>query len=859
MNHHGRAMRAALALVVAIGLTLSGCATTSSKPASPTVEALTTTGDAEKARVVIQGSQPLEYTAFRLSDPPRVVIDIPGVTLGKTAGSHPSAAPLVQGVTAAEVTEGASRVGRIEVAVDPSTSFTVTPDASAHTLTVELSAGTARPADSADAAAPEAAEPAPTLDAALARAPAAPSGEAVPPASALTTPVGQPPGGEIPAVTAAETPAVPAGPPAIRKITPSAAGGSTELLIEASAPITRYKAFRLPSPPRLVLDIQDAKNQTSRRRVAVGDRRVQTVRLGSYQSKVRVVLDLAGKGDIAYQVSPDPRGLLVTVRPKAAAAAAEAAPVASPAAEAAPAPSPSPAAEAAGAPTPAAAAEAAPVPPVPLETATAPSSGPAAPTSVEPTAQAEAESPAAPEPAAQVGRPGDGGLPLPPGARPRAGGVALRRVGLAQQPFVIPDSGKRYTGRRLSLDFKDADIDNILRLIAEISNLNIVTGDDVKGKISLRLINVPWDQALDIVLESQGLGMIRTGNVVRIAPAGKLKAEDDAAIAAKAAKQKLEDLTLEIIPVNYATAADMEKQLKGLLTDRGKITVDTRTNALIVSDVKGTIEQARALIVALDTTTPQVLIEARIVEASLDFTRELGIQWGGTYNGSPATGLRTGNKFPGTVNANGGAGSNFAINLPAAIGAGAGGGLNLLLGSLNSVAQLDVRLSALERTGEGRLISSPKITTLDNKEAVIEQGLSIPFETTSQSGTQTTFIDANLNLTVTPHVTNDESISLKIKASKNAPDTSVRGASGAPSISKKEARTEVLIKNGQTTVIGGIYQIDRSETVAGLPWFHRIPIFGWLFKKTTVVDKKTELLIFITPRIVRPAQQAASR
>jgi type IV pilus assembly protein PilQ len=431
---------------------------------------------------------------------------------------------------------------------------------------------------------------------------------------------------------------------------------------------------------------------------------------------------------------------------------------------------------------------------------------------------------------------------------------------VVQRAFAIPDSGKRYTGRRLSLDFKDADIENILRLIAEISNLNIVTGDDVKGKISLRLINVPWDQALDIVLEAQGLGMVRTGNVIRIAPAAKLKAEDDAAIAAKQAKQRLEDLVLEIIPVNYATARDLEPQVRPLLSDRGKLTTDIRTNALIVTDVQLSVDKARALVIALDTVTPQVLIEARIVEASLNFTREIGVQWGGNFSASAATGNPTGMNFPGRVEVTGPGSNNFAVDLPAAAGSGSGGGINFTLGSLTNFLNLDLRLSALESTGEGRIISSPRVTTLDNKEAVIEQGISIPFETTSEGGTQTSFIDANLNLTVTPHVTNDESISLKIKASKNAPDASVRGASGAPSISKKEARTEVLIKNGQTTVIGGIYQIDRSDTVSGVPRFQKLPFVGWLFKKTNVTDAKTELLIFITPRIVRPVtQQAASR
>jgi type IV pilus assembly protein PilQ len=814
MTNQGRASRVALALVLSIGLA-GGCATAKPKPAGPRVESIAITGEGDRARIVVRGSVPLEYTAFRLSDPPRVVVDVPGVALGSAAGVRPSPAPIVSQLTASEVTEGTSRIARIEITIDPSTSFTVTPDAAAKSLSIELAAeGAVRLGEPAGAA------PAPTLEATLAAPGDAVASQAGPAASAVDL--------TAPRRTARPTAAAAAaGPLAVRKITAGrTADGATELVVEATAPIAKYEVFRLASPPRLVLDIQDAKNKVTKRQIRVNDGRVKQIRLGAYANKVRVVFDLAAAADVPYEAAPDRRGLVVTLSGKAAAARPPASP---------------PAADAPAAPA---------VQPVALETVapapTPPASSPRAP---------EAAAPAAPvDPlAGVVGRPGDGGLPAP---RPRPQIVGLA----AQRAFEIRDSGKRYTGRRISLDFKDAEIDNILRLIAEISNLNIVTSDDVKGKLSLRLVNVPWDQALDIVLESQGLGMVRTGNVIRIAPAAKLKAEDDAAIAAKAAKQKLEDLTLEIIPVNYATAKELESQVKPLLSDRGKLTVDTRTNALIVTDVKTSIEQARALVEALDTVTPQVLIEARIVEASLDFTREIGVQWGGTFTSSAATGNPTGLNFPGRIDVTGGAGSGFAVNLPAAVNQGSGGAINFALGSLTNFLNLDVRLSALERTGEGRVISSPRVTTLDNKEAVIEQGLSIPFETTSDSGTQTTFIDANLNLTVTPHVTNDESISLKIKASKNAPDSSVRGASGAPSIAKKEARTEVLIRNGQTTVIGGIYQIDRSDTVAGVPWFQKLPLFGWLFKKTSVIDKKTELLIFITPRIVRPVQQqAASR
>jgi type IV pilus assembly protein PilQ len=245
------------------------------------------------------------------------------------------------------------------------------------------------------------------------------------------------------------------------------------------------------------------------------------------------------------------------------------------------------------------------------------------------------------------------------------------------------------------------------------------------------------------------------------------------------------------------------------------------------------------------------------------------VQWGTNYQASPAYGNATGLAFPNTIGVGGGiikqnptsqalplaggvgsSGSNYIVNLPAAVGTGAGGAIGFTFGNLTNSFLLDLQLSAMEQTGEGKIISSPKVTTLDNTTAKIQQGLSIPYQTVSQMGTQTQFIDAVLSLEVTPHITANGSIIMKIKADKNAPDTSILSASGVPSISKKEADTEVLVKNGETTVIGGIYQFNKSTTVSGVPWFYKIPLIGWLFKNTTRTNQTTELLIFITPRIV---------
>jgi type IV pilus assembly protein PilQ len=430
-----------------------------------------------------------------------------------------------------------------------------------------------------------------------------------------------------------------------------------------------------------------------------------------------------------------------------------------------------------------------------------------------------------------------------------------------------PGQASGYTGRKISLDFKDADIGNILRLMAEISKLNIIAGEDVKGKVSLRLIEVPWDQAFDIILKTNGLGMVQEGNVVRILPVAKIKQESDEALASKKAKEKLEDLDIKLVPVNYATAGTLESQVKSLLSDRGTITVEARTNTLIIRDIPVNIAKAVDLIRKLDTQTPQVLIEARIIEANSNFARDLGVQWGAatltrsqeSFNstfGSLGTSPSATMTPTGFIGSTAGvsrfsAQPGFAVSLPAAGAAGTLGAVGLSFGTLTGDPWLlDLRISAGEKQGLTKTISRPRITTLDNKEAKISQGDSVPFETTSSSGTQTSFIDATLELTVTPHITPDGSVSMKITAKRNSIG-SFRSAAGTPSISKKEATTEIIVKDGETAVIGGIVVADKSDTSSGIPFFKDIPILGWLFKNNSTADSQTELLIFITPNIVK--------
>jgi len=466
---------------------------------------------------------------------------------------------------------------------------------------------------------------------------------------------------------------------------------------------------------------------------------------------------------------------------------------------------------------------------------------------------------------AQAAPPAPAAATPPPVSQPAATAPAAESVAtpavpappVPVAPVPVASGGKTlgvegYTGQKISLDFQDAEVSNILRLIADVSGLNMVVGEEVKGKVTLKLFNVPWDQALDIVLKSKGLGQVREGNIIRIDANANIAKQQDEAAKAKEAQVKAEDLKTLIIPINYAKAADLATTLKKNLSSRGDLTVNEATNSLIAKDVPQNIADIQQMIKLLDLPTPQVLIETRIVQANTNFARDLGVQWGGT------TSMTTTNQHNINLNAGPSTGDafnvqvpNFAVNLPASGGAGSIGNLGFTLGRLvGTPFNLDLRLTAGEATGETKIISSPRVVTLDNKEAAIQQGDSIPFETVSDKGTQTQFVDATLNLTVTPHITPNGSVIMKIKATKNAIGD-FRSRLGAPSISKREATTEVMVQDGETTVIGGIFESTKSESETGVPWLSKIPGLSWLFKRQSVSDQTRELLIFITPSIVK--------
>ncbi len=437
-----------------------------------------------------------------------------------------------------------------------------------------------------------------------------------------------------------------------------------------------------------------------------------------------------------------------------------------------------------------------------------------------------------------------------------ASNLAARTIG------KVGPAKRRYRGRRISLDLKDAEIQNVLRLLADVSKLNIVASDDVKGRITIKLKNVPWDQALDIILRSKQLDKTRNGNIIRVAPVEVLRKEEELRLERAKAKIELEPLTVRLIPVSYAVANEVKPQVSALLSPRGKVNIDVRTNVLVVEDISEVLLKVERLVRTLDTQTPQVLIESRIVEARSNFARELGIQWGGSVSATQQFGTQTGLTFPSNIRIAGGADDaqnnqtngvlgvpNYAVNLPAVVGSGGGGSLGFILGSVGGAALINLRLSAAESTGKIKIVSSPKIVTMDNKEAKILSGERVPITVITANGPTTRFVNANIELNVTPHVTQDGSILLKINAKKNE-ISNRRDLLGVPGIITKEADTQMIVADGDTAVMGGLYQRNAAENSSYVPWLGRIPVLGWLFKTTSRSDTRDELLIFISPRIV---------
>lgn len=427
----------------------------------------------------------------------------------------------------------------------------------------------------------------------------------------------------------------------------------------------------------------------------------------------------------------------------------------------------------------------------------------------------------------------------------------------ATEEFTPPKEGK-YTGKRISLDFQDTDIVPIFRLLADISGYNLVVSPEVHGKLTMKLLNVPWDQALDIILKTFSLGKTVENNIIRIATHKAFAAESEEAARAKESELKVLPLETKIFAINYADVSSIGKAIKDakILSSRGSISIDKRTSSVAVNDIASVFPEVENLLATLDKPTPQVMIEARIVEATSSDVRSLGIQWGISHSegNKPYTGPTLLTRGPFT-------GNNFMVDLPSPEGTAGG----IAFGILNTArtAGLELQLTAIETVGRSRTVSNPRLVTTDNEKATIIQGESVPFPKIDvQSGQiSAEYKDVAITVEVVPHITPSGSVSMSILVRKEDLETLVNLAPGvqAPRTSKIEGNTKVLVQSGDTIVIGGLLKKIERESTAGVPGLMNIPLLGWLFKSKSTTEETIELLIFIRPQVLESRPQVLER
>ena len=517
-----------------------------------------------------------------------------------------------------------------------------------------------------------------------------------------------------------------------------------------------------------------------------------------------------------------------------------------------------------------------PEPDIPLEQAIAnaagltpketPAAEPVAPLKPPPVAARQPSAPLSPPPVAARQPSVPLPAPPPPAARPQGAPLSPPPPAplLPNQQIISGAAEKQYKGTPITLDFSGADLRSVLRYFNEISGLNIIIDPSVPATpIDIVLRDVPWDQAFETLLRTHKLGYVAEGTIVRIAPISVLAEEEGERRKLSEAKALAGDLRVQTFSLSYAKAGDLSPLLvKSALSQRGQIQVDPRTNTIIITDLPDRLQTVTALLGALDRPEPQVEVEARIVQTTREFAKAMGIQWGLNGRATPAIGNTTGLAFPnsGTLGGRTGAANTpndaratgtdttaTVVNLPVS---GASSAIGLALGAVNGALNLDVALSALERSGKGRILSTPRLTTQNNVAAEVTQGIQIPIQTVANNTVTVSFKDAALTLQVTPQITSANTVIMQITLENATPDFS-RQVNGIPPIDTQRAKTQVQVDDGATTIIGGIFisreQISNERT----PLMHRVPLLGWLFRRDTTSDESRELLIFITPRIIR--------
>ncbi|MCG3174930.1 MAG: hypothetical protein GMKNLPBB_03231 [Myxococcota bacterium] len=896
---------------------------------APGAGAVRVSRDDAETIVQVDGSAEPVYTVFKLSNPDRIVVDLNGAFASGIEAPQAFPAGIVKDMTAIRYRDGDKNIMRLIFVVENGASYRLKANGKTLSVifstgfsSVDDRLKAARELVSNNSSAP-------ATRSSLAAPPAAVAKKEAPaPAPAVREEKETAPPSIPSKVSSA--PAAPAKPSVVEGVTVETKPASCLVTIHGAGELAAPETQQVENPSRLVIDVPNSRKGKGLKEMPINNGWIKQVRFGAHESKVRVVLDLADNTPLkaepkpgkpgetsvvltrAPAAKPEPPAVAAAPRAEPAASKAETAPAAAKPVETKPAPAEAPAKMAQvdnirfqrkdGKSS------------VIIETGGKPEyrvlqgnrkfvlelTGVSLPGRLEQaldtsafggpvqmvTSYTYAGTGAVRIAATLNGKvtpqvvPFDKGVrfemeeergasELPPMASVSKGEPGRTAAYSTTVESVSHSSAVAQAGKpeeKITIDTKNMDIRSFLNLIADRVGINIIAADDVRGVVSVKLRDVPWNIALKQILAAKGYGIQERpeANLIRIAPLDVLNKEEELKQQKELTSKLKQPLSIHLIPVNYALAAEISPLLSQVKSQVGTITVDPRTNVLIIQDLKENLIKAEKLVRKLDLETPQILIESRIVEANTNQSRSLGIQWGGGVHMSPRTGNSTGLVFPNTVGIFGGADDpqtlnpnsgtaspgDFVVNLPAPVGAGSGGALGFIFGSASGNEQLNLRLSAAEASGEVRIVSSPRITTMDNKEAKINQGVAIPISVVSAAGVNTRFVNADLSLTVTPHVTADRSILLKLVVTKAEPDFSRRGASGDPTIVRQNAQTQMLIKDGESAVIGGIFVRRSASSRAGVPFLSKIPVLGWLFQNSQNTDERSELLIFITPRIV---------
>jgi type IV pilus assembly protein PilQ len=775
------------------------------------------------AAVLIEAAQPVAYSVSR-PDPLTLSVDLRNVTVGDAAAKVTKTAPLA-GVTLEQATgANGESLARVRVALTSPATYTVRSDR--NVIRLELEPGK-----------PEGRERKTESTAVL--------------PGMTDTKVTAPAATRLEKVRASQT----------KNVTTVTLAGNGRLTPSSLAESD-------DQPRRLVLDFPNVSPATTAR-TAVDSAYVKAVRvaLNSRDPLVtRVVMEITATATYHVErTGPDGRDLAVVFEPPSAAGALLIAPGTSS--------TPAKQDDEKYTMEQALANAASLIPREPITALVGPPTPTPAPASTKPAAPAPAQKPA---PSTSAGQPPQNppAPPQNPTTPPQNPTTPPQNPPAGQSTFTsdVPGTGQRqYVGAPVNFDFEDADLRAVLRLFSQFSGLNMIIDPAVQGRVNVLLNDVPWDQALEQILRSNKLGYNVDGNIMRIAPIAVLADEQSQTQKLNEAKALAGELQVRTFALSYAKADAVAPILtRSALSARGQVQVDARTNTMIITDLPDRIQTAQGLIVTLDRPQPQVEVDARIVQTSRDFARALGIQWGFNGRSNAAIGNTTGLTFPnngsigGRVGAtqagNGGtqgptdprggtAGDNTAtvVNLPAA---GATSAIGLALGSINGAFNLDVQLSALESSGKGRILSEPRLATQNNQTAVVRQGVQIPVQTVANNTVTTTFVNADLSLTVTPQITAANTVIMNLVLTNSSPDFT-HSVQGTPPINTQSASTTIQVTDGATAVIGGIFVTQEQSNNDRTPGLYRVPILKWLFQHESLTDSSRELLIFITPKIQR--------